>query len=78
MGGKGQCHLLITSWREQVIVNSLQQVEPEEIDLTLMPVDNDINKYIDEMLEESEELEELEPETKQHIKRLLKEKANGM
>ncbi|KIL58724.1 hypothetical protein M378DRAFT_15347 [Amanita muscaria Koide BX008] len=38
----------------------------------------DINKYIDEKLEESEELITLEPETKQHIKGLLKAKANGM
>ncbi|KAM6496670.1 Ankyrin repeat-containing domain protein [Amanita muscaria] len=52
----GQCHLLVTSRREQVIVNSLQHVEHEEIDLTLMPIDNDINRYIDEKLEQSEEL----------------------
>ncbi|KIL60365.1 hypothetical protein M378DRAFT_52332, partial [Amanita muscaria Koide BX008] len=74
----GQCHLLVTSRKEQVIVNSLQHLEHEEIDLTLMPVDDDIKNYIDEMLEESVELAELEVETKQHIKGLLKEKANGM
>ncbi|KAM6503799.1 hypothetical protein JOM56_000742 [Amanita muscaria] len=74
----GQCHLLITSRKEQVIVKSLQHVAPKEIDLTLMPVEHDINKYIDEKVEESEELITLEPETKQDIKEQLKAKANGM
>ncbi|KAM6495097.1 Ankyrin repeat-containing domain protein, partial [Amanita muscaria] len=74
----GQCHLLVTSRKEQVIVNSLQHVVPEEIDLSLMPIDSDINKYIDEKLEESEELKSLEAKTKEHIKGLLKAKANGM
>ncbi|KIL59584.1 hypothetical protein M378DRAFT_84858, partial [Amanita muscaria Koide BX008] len=74
----GQCHLLVTSRKEQVIVNSLEHVALKEIDLTLMPVANDINKYIDEKLEESEELITLELETKQHIKELLKAKANAM
>ncbi|KIL59602.1 hypothetical protein M378DRAFT_169115, partial [Amanita muscaria Koide BX008] len=73
-----QCHLLVTSRKEQIIVNSLRHVAPKEIDLALMPVDNDIKKYIDEKLEESEELITLEPETKQHINKLLKAKANGM
>ncbi|KIL62335.1 hypothetical protein M378DRAFT_53540, partial [Amanita muscaria Koide BX008] len=74
----GQCHLLVTSRREQVIVNSLQHVEHEEIDLTLMPIDNDINRYIDEKLEQSEELKKLRVETKEQIRGLLKAKANGM
>ncbi|KIL58696.1 hypothetical protein M378DRAFT_86117 [Amanita muscaria Koide BX008] len=74
----GQCHLLVTSRKEQVIVNSLQHVGLKEIDLTLMPVDNDIKKYIDRMLEESEGLNSLESELKKDIKELLKAKANGM
>ncbi|KIL54578.1 hypothetical protein M378DRAFT_18753, partial [Amanita muscaria Koide BX008] len=75
---KDQCHLLVTSRKEQVIVNSLQLVAPEEIDLTLMPVDNDINKYIDEKLEGSVELQRLKAETREEIRRLLKAKAKGM
>ncbi|KAM6503801.1 hypothetical protein JOM56_000744 [Amanita muscaria] len=60
------------------IVNSLQHVGVKEIDLTVMPVDNDIKKYIDEMLEESEGLNILDSEWKKDIKVLLKAKANGM
>ncbi|KIL58409.1 hypothetical protein M378DRAFT_170663 [Amanita muscaria Koide BX008] len=74
----GQCHLLVTSRKEQVIVNSLQHVGLKEIDLSLMPVDNDIKKYIDEVLEESEGLNSLDLGLKKDIKELLKAKANGM
>ncbi|KIL58686.1 hypothetical protein M378DRAFT_86080, partial [Amanita muscaria Koide BX008] len=76
----GQCHLLVTSRKEQVIVKSLEHVAPKEIDLSLMPVevDNDIKKYIDEVLEESEGLNSLDSELKKEIKELLKAKANGM
>jgi len=44
------CHLLVTSRKELPIVNFLRQAMPMKVDLTSMPVNQDIAKYIDHML----------------------------
>ena len=51
---------------------------PLEIDMSQMPVDDDIAKYIDFMLNSCSELEEWGPEEKALIRKLLSEKAKGM
>ena len=40
----GQCHLLVTSRKEQQITESMMLTQPMEIDMYQMPVDNDIAK----------------------------------
>ncbi len=51
-----QCHLLVTSRKEQQIVESMMAINPMEVDMSQMPVDNDIEKYIDSMIHSSVEL----------------------
>lgn len=72
------CHLLVTSRKELPIVNSLMEVMHAEIDLTLMPVDQDIAKYIDHMLSSATELKRWISSAKELIKVTLMEKGNGM
>jgi hypothetical protein len=52
--GLRQCHLLVTSRKEQQITESMMLTKPMEIDMCQMPVDDDIAKYIDFMLHSSE------------------------
>jgi len=72
------CHLLVTSRKELPIVNSLRQAMPMELDLTSMPVNQDIEKYIDHMLFTATELKTLKPNAKELIKVTLMEKGKGM
>ena len=73
-----QCHLLVTSRKEQQIVESMMAMNPMEVDMSQMPVDNDIEKYIDCMLHSSVELKKWGPSEKDLIKQVLVEKAKGM
>ena len=73
-----QCHLLITSRKEQQIVESIMAMQPMEVDMTQMPVDNDIEKYLDSMICSSMELKRWKPEEKGLIKQVLLKKAKGM
>ena len=52
-----KCHLLVTSRKEQQIVESMEKILPLEVDMSQMPVDGDIKKYIDYRLQSSSELE---------------------
>ena len=70
-----QCHLLVTSRKEQQIVESMMAMNPMEIDMSQMPVDSDIEKYIDSMLHSSVELKKWGPSEKDLIKQVLVEKA---
>ena len=72
------CHLLVTSRKELAIVNSLRQAMPTELDLTSMPVNQDIAKYIDHMLFYATELKTWNPYAKELIKGTLMEKGKGM
>ncbi|KAF8336030.1 ankyrin repeat-containing domain protein [Amanita rubescens] len=76
--GLWQCHLLVTSRKEQKIVKSIVSMYPLEIDMSQMPVDDDIAKYINFMLNSCSELEEWGPEEKGLIRKFLSEKAKGM
>jgi len=73
-----QCHLLITSRKELRIVESIMAMKPMEVDMSQMPVDNDIKKYIDFMLHSSVELKKWKPNEKSLIKQVLVKKAKGM
>jgi len=73
-----QCHLLVTSRKEQQIVESIMALKPMEVDMSQMPVDNDIEKYIDSMLHSSVELKKWKPNEKGLIRQVLLEKAKGM
>ncbi|KAF8344853.1 hypothetical protein F5887DRAFT_885732 [Amanita rubescens] len=72
------CHLLVTSRKELPIVNSLREIMPIEVDLTSMPVNQDIEKYIDHMLFSATELKTWKPNAKELIKVTLMEKGKGM
>ena len=72
------CHLLVTSRKELLIANSLRQAMPIEVDLTSMPVNQDIEKYIDHMLFSATELKTWKPNAKELIKVTLMEKGKGM
>ena len=73
-----ECHLLVTSRKEQQIVESMVSTAPIEIDMSHMPVDADIEKYIAFALHSSPKLERWGPDEKDLIKTVLIEKANGM
>ncbi|KAF8343296.1 ankyrin repeat-containing domain protein [Amanita rubescens] len=73
--GLWQCHLLVTSRREQQIVKSMMAMNPMEVE---MLVDDDIQDYIDFMLNSSLELKEWGPEEGGFIRKVLLEKAKGM
>ena len=73
-----QCHILITSRKEQQIVESMMAMKPIAVDMSQMPVDNDIEKYIDSMFHSSVELKKWGPGEKSLIKQELIEKAKGM
>ena len=76
--GLWQFHLLVTSRREQQIVKSMMVTNPMKIDMSQMPVDDDIQKYIDFMLRSSLELQEWGSEERGLIRKVLSEKSNGM
>ena len=73
-----QCHLLVTSRKEQQIVESMMAMKPMEVDMSQMPVHKDIEKYIDYMLHSSVELKKWGPKEKCLIKQVLLENATGM
>ena len=73
-----QCHLLVTSRKEQQIVESIMAMKPLEVDMSQMPVDNDIEKYVDSMLHSSVELKKWGPKEKGLMKQVLLEKSKGM
>ena len=72
------CHILVTSRKELPIVNSLRQAMPTELDLTFMPVNQDIAKYIDHMLFFETELNTWNPNAKELIKFTLMRKGKAM
>jgi hypothetical protein len=73
-----QCHLLVTSRKEQQILESMGTMMPMEVDMSQMPVDDDIRKYIEYMLHSSSELKRWGPIEKDQIRKVLLEKAKGM
>ena len=74
----GQCHLLVTSRKEQWVVESMVSTKPMEVDMAQMPVDADIEKYIDFHLHSSSELQRWGSDEKASIRHVLLEKARGM
>ena len=75
---KREYHLLVTSRKEQQIVESMVSAKPMEIDMSQMPVDVDIEKYIEFVLHSSPELERWGSDDKDLIRKVLLENANGM
>ena len=73
-----ECHLLVTSRKEQKIVESMVSTVPIEIDMSQMPVDVDIEMYIEFALHSSPELGRWGPDEKYAIRKALLEKANGL
>ena len=73
-----ECHLLVTSRKEQKIVEAMIPTAPIEIDLSQMPVDADIGEYIEFTLHSSSELKRWLPNERDLIKKVLLEKSNGM
>ena len=73
-----QCHLLVTSRKEQWIIKSMVSTKPMEVDMTQMPVDTDIEIYIDFHLHSSSELRRWSSDEKASIRHVLLEKAKGM
>ena len=73
-----QCHLLVTSRKESQIMESMGIMLPLEVDMSQMPVDDDITKYIEFMLHSSSELERWSLIEKDLIRKVLLEKAKGM
>ena len=74
-----QCHLLVTSRKEQQITGSMMLTKPMEIDMYQMPVHNhDIAKYLDFMLHSSSELKRWGTNEKNLIRKVMLEKAKGM
>ena len=73
-----QCHLLVTSRKEQLIVESMASTKPMEVDMAQMPVDIDIEKYIDFHLHSSSELRRWSSDEKASIRHVLLGKAKGM
>ena len=76
--GLRQCHFLVTSRREQKIFESLAPINPMEVDMSKMPVDDDIAKYIDHTIQSSFELRRWKPDDKASIRKALLENATGM
>ena len=76
--GLRQCHLLVTSRKEQHIVESLLSENPMEIDMSQMPVNEDIQRYVDYDVDSSLQLKKWGPEEKALIRKVLVEKAKGM
>jgi hypothetical protein len=76
--GLWQCHLLVTSKKEQQIVETMMAMKPMEVDMSQMPVDNDIEKYIDSTIHSSMELKKWKQSEKGAMKEVLLEKAKGM
>ena len=73
-----KCHLLVTSRKEQQIVESMMAMKPMEVDMSQMPVHKDIEKYIDYTLHSFVELKKWGPKEKCLIKQVLLKKAEGM
>ena len=76
--GLKQFHLLVTSRKEQQIVELITPMEPMAVDMTCKAVDDDIKNYIDDMLQSSIGLKEWSIAAKTLIRMVLLEKANGM
>ena len=76
--GLEECHLLVTSRKELWIVESMILTNPMEVDMTQMPVDTDIEKYVDFHLHSSLELRRWSSDDKASIRHVLLEKAKGM
>ncbi|KAF8621427.1 hypothetical protein AX15_007787 [Amanita polypyramis BW_CC] len=72
------CHLLVTSRKEQPIFNSLVPVHSIEEDLSYMPIDADIKKYIEHVVENSTQLQKWNKSDSQLMKDTLFTKARGM
>ena len=73
-----QCHLLVTSRKEQWIVQSMVSTNHMEVDMSKMPVDADIERYMDFHLHSSPELQKWGRDEKSSIRQALLEKAKGM
>ena len=74
--GAWQCHLLVTSRKEQHITESMMLTKPMEIDMML--VDDDITRYIDFVIDSSPELTIWSTNEKDLIRNTMLEKAKGM
>jgi len=76
--GLRQLHLLVTSRQEQRITELLTPMEPMAVDMTCKAVNDDIENYINDMLQSSPGLKEWGITEKDFIRTVLLEKANGM
>ena len=74
----GQCHLLVTSRREPQIADSMRSIKLMEVDMSQMPVDNDIKRYIEFVLQSSPDLAKWNENEKVLIRDALFGKAKGM
>ena len=59
-------------------MEAMSTLLPMEVDMSQMPVDDDIEKYIDFMLHSSSELERWSPVEKELIRKVLFKKSKGM
>ena len=73
-----QCHLLVTSRKEPQIVDFMRSIKLMEVDMSQMPVDNDIKKYIEFVLQSSPDLGKWNENEKVLIRDALFGKAKGM
>ena len=73
-----QCHLLVTSRKEPQIVDSMRSIKLMEVDMSQMPVDNDIKRYIEFVLQSSPDLAKWNENEKVLIRDALFGKAKGM
>ncbi|KAF8335614.1 ankyrin repeat-containing domain protein [Amanita rubescens] len=76
--GFAQCHLLVTSRKEQKIFEYMASTKPIEVDMSKMPVNDDIAKYIDHSIQSSWELGGWTPDEKASIRKALLGTATGM
>jgi hypothetical protein len=73
-----QCQLLVTGRKEQQFVDTMLSTKPMEVDMSQMPIKDDIKRYIDYSIQSSSELRRWGPDEKALIIKALEEKANGM
>ena len=76
--GLDQCHLLVTSRKEPQIADLMRSIKIMEVDMSQMPVDNDIKRYIEFILQSSADLRKWNEKEKVSIRDALFGKAKGM
>ncbi|KAF8344871.1 hypothetical protein F5887DRAFT_1134313, partial [Amanita rubescens] len=76
--GLANCHILVTSRKEQSIIAFFAQMELLEVDLATMPVDGDIQAYVAHELSHHVHLQKWGQDGCDLIHKTLTKEANGM